>query len=535
MVASKEVKKPAISFVLHAHQPLGYNRFFDINRRIYERSYLASAKLSNYYGKTKAGKDVGVSLNISGSVLLDLLAHKEDPVADGVIKEFRQANKESIEKWGATSMLLQASLFHSIVPLLPKQSQDLQNAWSLAAFRYFFGNEPSGVWLPEQAYDASALELVAQSPGQWTLLPQWTAPAGTPTSVPHNIQTSKGDITVFLYDKYLSDAISWKRAGWDFSHLIRGHNGHDKLAWLLAMDLETFGEHGRDERERKEGPWQLNNILYHQIPNEGYNSLPVQALFPLISPNELDSLSIAKNGSWSCLCKGTKEGLERELSKRGRLEAYKPYLEELPESLDGLLRWAAPCGCTNGGNFDANLWKLPFKSGLTEALKELHEIYSASTENLLKNPKEALEDYINLKLKAIDGEIRNRDVEEYELRNFRLNLVTEKRFYTILSMMEGIYHMEAAQTSCATYWESPRRLEPTYTLLHAANAFSLFEQANLGSISCESMEERLSDAKKELEHALYLADPQALATFRERQTSGKYKEHTHLDAITEKF
>jgi hypothetical protein len=188
------------------------------------------------------------------------------------------------------------------------------------------------------------------------------------------------------------------------------------------------------------------------------------------------------------------------------------------------VRWQAPCGCTNGWNFEANLWKIPFKVGLTRGLVDLHRIYEESTSDLLRDPMLALSDYINLKIKAIDRTLQKADLEGFIDEHFKGGMDGRHEVLSAITMMDGIYHMEAAQTSCATFHDNPYRLEPRYDVIHAANAMRLFVHVlpNNGALDRSNLC---------LEKALLLSNLDNLRTYWEAIDSGSNPEHTHIKEI----
>ena len=512
-----------ISLVLNGHQPLGYNRYESINKGIYERCYLSNLELKNYVNQTGSGP-LGISLNISGAVLLDILEHQNDSTARRLLTGLKEVNEKAISTFGVSNFVLQASLFHSIIPLLPKESKSLQYQWSDILFRYIFGSQASGVWLPEQAYNQDTLEMLAQEHADWTLLPSWNAQSAIDLSEFYSVQTPKGELAVAFYDQGLSNSIFFGRCNWNFSSSIKGRNQHDHMSWVLTGDLERFGEHGSDEKDKKDAPWLLNNLVYFQIPNEGYRPWPFQALFTEYKKAHAPSkVNLSPTGSWSCLCKGSKEGVEKELARRGLLKDYQPYLERLPQNLDYLMRWCVPCGCTNHGNFHYNKWKIPFKSGMTNALVGLHSLYSQASEKIVSDPGAAAIDFMNIKVRALSGKLSKRDLDGFIQRN--LKHTDKGSLLQLFAMLEGIFHIEAAQTSCGTYWENPFRIEPGYNIKHAANSLKLFQQAG----------EDVKKVQDELGAALEMSYPGNGSQFKEALDSKAKSEHSSLDKIMEQI
>jgi hypothetical protein len=305
--------------------------------------------------------------------------------------------------------------------------------------------------------------------------------------------------------------------------MIRGNNRYDLAAWLLAMDLETFGEHGSGKK-RDDGPWLLNNLIYIQIPGEGYHAIPLQAVLSGLHEEEFPKVQLAESGSWSCLCRMKCEDIERQLSKRGLLKVYGEYLADFPARLDGVVRWRAPCSCTNNGNFDDNLWKIPFKAGLTQVLEGLTSIYDVCTEDVLNDPVAALNDYLSIKMKAVDKTISKSDLKGFIETHFRAGETSRESVSKVLRLMEGIFYAEAAQTSCGTYWNGPRKMEPMYNVVHAANGVRLFNEALPDNPELQKL-------GLGLEKALLLSDLENLKVYKETLDSTHEPEHCHVNDI----
>ncbi|MDD5086216.1 MAG: DUF3536 domain-containing protein [Candidatus Nanoarchaeia archaeon] len=539
---SKEETKPYINFALHAHQPLRYNGI-SINEEIYKRCYLENIKLKNLEK---------VSVNISGSVLLDLLENKNNKIYSELAENLREVNEKTIKEYAISNFLLQGSVFHSIIPLLPEKSRILQYEWSKTLFEHFFKSEHKGVWLPEQAFDKKSLEFLANQKEEWTILPQWASLDKINTSVPYKTQSGENMIILF-YDKSLSDKISWRQAVWNFSDFIKGKNKDDLSSWNLAMDIETFGEHGRDKKEKEDGPWWLNNLIYYQIPGAGYKISPIQSVLfsnNLIGGNKdisrLEDVLIKNSGSWSCLCERHIENIESELRKAGLIGEYGPYLENLPKEINGLLRWGLFCGCVNNGETEKSLWKLPFKSGLTSMLEELHGLYGDISKGVINKPFDALADYINVKIRAVGGNLKKSFLDNFVNKHFIFKREDDVKMF--FYMAESIFHAEASQTSCGFYWENYDRLEPNYNTIHAANSIALFKEGLSYNKNKEYLK-KIEQISKNLEKDLEKTSKKAIKLYNDvldgygkkdllefsyggdNKLKFDPKEHTHIEKI----
>src|SRR4029077_3672007 len=101
----------------------------------------------------------------------------------------------------------------SILPLLSPRDRELQIGWGLAEFRFRFGREAEGIWLPECAADEGTLESVAAAGMKFVILGSDQgrfrgAAADGRSAGPFVWRGAGGSLAIFRFDRELSDAIS---------------------------------------------------------------------------------------------------------------------------------------------------------------------------------------------------------------------------------------------------------------------------------------------------------------------------------------
>ncbi|MBN1502134.1 DUF3536 domain-containing protein [Candidatus Woesearchaeota archaeon] len=473
---------PACSMLKHYHQPVGFMRG-PINDIIYAKSLLPCILSQSM---------VLTSNNISPSLMLDLLERRyihpgthRQQLLDNITQGLRRTDKQARAKYGVTNFTVQP-IFHPIMPLLPDKSQRLQMLWGEAVHHYFFTGEiledheayrkSRLVFLPEMAYTHQTLELIAELGYRGTILP------GTSTNVdislPYRIETAKGDLKVFFRDEELSIDIAFHQA--ERFHRIMGNralgNAQRPHYTTCSMDGETFGYHN------VHGVALLSRLLREDIPGSQRAAVPLQAVMHSLHEDQWEQIAlddINPSGSWSCQCETTLTNLLAAKIP----EELKQYILSLglANDISRLVRWFHPCKDAGTSDFDPLRWKIPLRAGLRNALVGLHELYTEATKGLLKNSDDALAEYINIKLRAIDGTIKKAHIDNFIDEHFRDRVPRHPELFRfVVTLMEGIYHAEAAQTSCATFWDKYCGLEPQYCVVHMSNAIALFKKVLRG-------------------------------------------------------
>lgn len=89
--------------------------------------------------------------------------------APEVYESIREADQQSVERWGRGSAMAQV-YNHIIMPLANRRDKQTQVRWGLYDFQKRFGRKAEGMWLAETAVDTETLEVLAEEGVQFTVL-----------------------------------------------------------------------------------------------------------------------------------------------------------------------------------------------------------------------------------------------------------------------------------------------------------------------------------------------------------------------------
>lgn len=121
-----------------------------------------------------------ISFNFGPTLLTWLADH-----APQVYQAILDADQESQRYFGAGSAMAQC-YNHLIMPLAARRDKVTQVIWGIQDFKYRFGRDPEGMWLPETAVDLETLDIMATHGIRFTIL--------APTQVSHIAQNRRNDL-----------------------------------------------------------------------------------------------------------------------------------------------------------------------------------------------------------------------------------------------------------------------------------------------------------------------------------------------------
>src|SRR5579875_169321 len=143
--------------------------YHDWNERITAECYatnLAARILNEQQQITRIVNNYSkISFNF-GPTLLSWAAEHAREMYRGVI----EADKRSVKQYSGHGSALAQAYNHIIMPLANRRDKETQIRWGMADFRYRFGREAEGMWLPETAVDTETLELMAEAGLSFTVL-----------------------------------------------------------------------------------------------------------------------------------------------------------------------------------------------------------------------------------------------------------------------------------------------------------------------------------------------------------------------------
>jgi hypothetical protein len=363
-----------------------------------------------------------------GPTLMRWLAHH----GENAIRAMLRGDELSRDAHGGHGNAIAQAYNHSILPLLAPRDRELQIAWGLAEYRFRFGRDAEGLWLPECAVDHDTLESVAAAGVKFVILGsaqgQFHDSGRSDRSVgPFSWRGERGSLAIFRFDGELSSA----SCGPDY--LTDGRRLAESLikvmlelspgaALLLACDGEYFGHHratGADELARALA------ILAERDDLAITNCAAYLAGHPVRGGFTIDAPS-----SWSC-----------------------PH---------GVERWRSDCGCRLSPKSN-QAWRGPLRAAMEFGKTHCDAIYDRFAAPLVSDPAAALKDSMEL---AIDPAA--------EERFFARHRVSDPARQTNLATLIEMQHAaHTALTSCAWFFDDFGGPEGRVALRWAARAVEL--------------------------------------------------------------
>ncbi len=411
-----------------------------------------------------------ISYNFGPTLLYNMSKDSPD-----VYRNIIEADRKSAELFSSHGSAMAQAYNHMIMPLANRRDKVTQALWGIRDFRYRFGRDPEGMWLPETAVDTETLEVISELGIKFTILAprqakrtkknqkgaRWKelANEGIDTTVPYLCNLPSGrSIAIFFYNGEVSQEVGFGHLldnGEAFARRLAGaFPGDNRGAALvhIATDGESYGHHHRH------GDMALSYCLYF-IESQGLARLTNYSEFLSKFPPE-NLVEIHDNSSWSCI--------------------------------HGIERWRADCGCSSGGYPGWNqAWRGPLRQAFDWLRDTLAPVYESAAGEYLTDPWEARENYIDV--------INDRSVENIEAfferhAKRRLEKDEKSRALKLLSMQRNALLM---YSSCGWFFDEVSGIEGVQVMMYASRAIQLAEEA--AGVSLESeFEIRLEAAPSNL-------------------------------------
>jgi len=220
---TKNEKSPVI-FILHAYQPITQTK--EVLERIIKKCY------KPFFERLLANPSVKISLNIAGCLLEKLTM--EYPEIVKLIEKAKDNNQ--IELMGS-------AFYHPILPLTRPEDQSYQIQKQNIAVTGIFGAPPIAFFPPELALNPENIPIIIDEGFKIIV----SAANSLNLTYGGMYQLDDGrEIFILKRNKIISNKISFdyfKRDAVKLEKEISRNYKLDKLPVVLAMDLETFGEH----------------------------------------------------------------------------------------------------------------------------------------------------------------------------------------------------------------------------------------------------------------------------------------------------
>ena len=388
-----------------------------------------------------------ISFNFGPTLLAWLAA--QDPATYAAIIE---ADVESRAHYSGHGSALAQAFNHMILPLANARDRATQVSWGLRDFRWRFGREAEGMWLPETAVDLATLDVLAEHGVRFTVLaPRQAARVRRiggsrfvdvrggridPSRAYLQKLPSGRTIALFFYDGPISQAVAFERLLASGDQLAgRLTNAFDdKRDWPqlshIATDGETYGHHHRH------GDMALAYAL-RQIEKNDVATLTNYGEFLERHP-PTHEVQIIDETSWSCA--------------------------------HGIERWRSDCGCRSGGNDWQQGWRAPLRQALDELRDAVAPLYEQHAGQLLLDPWAARNAYIDVMLDRSRA-----SVERFLAAHARRTLEHAEQVRA-LQLLELQRHAQLMYTSCGWFFDDISGIESVQVLQYAGRVTQLGEQ-----------------------------------------------------------
>jgi alpha-amylase/alpha-mannosidase (GH57 family) len=425
--------------------------FHDWNERINFECYAPNTAARLLDGRRHIIDIVNNYAQISSNFGPTLLSwmEKADP---GAYQSILQADKESQQRFGGHGSAMAQVYGHLILPLANRRDKGTQVIWGIRDFEYRFGRKPQGMWLAETAADTESLEVLAENGIQFTVLAPRQGKAIRkigdkdwqnlpPDSIDPrrayrcNLPSGK-TIDLFFYHGGIAQDVAFKgllNDGVNFANAIAAAFENIQTPQLIhvATDGESYGHHHRY------GEMALASCLHHIAENTDIQLINYAQFLEKFPPEW--EVQIHENSSWSCV--------------------------------HGVERWRSNCGCNSGGRPGwTQAWRAPLRETLNWLRDELIPIYELKTKDLLQDPWEARNTYIQVVLH------RSQHNLDHFFKKHAAKTLTEENKILLLRCLEMQRQAMQMFTSCGWFFDEISGLETDQILQYANRAIHYAEQ-----------------------------------------------------------
>jgi alpha-amylase/alpha-mannosidase (GH57 family) len=447
--------------------------YHDWNERVCAECYAPNGAARVVNAKNQIARIVNNYARLSfnfGSTLLSWLRENARRTYTMIL----EGEKRSRDRYNGHSSAMAQAYNHMIMPLASPRDRATQIRWGIADYKFHFGTEPEGMWLPETAADTATLQLLAENGIKFTVLaphqcrriralkasgPQKaeaadgnkaeTAEAGktaeewivTPdatvdTTRPYRVRFKSGaSIAIFFYNGPASRAIAFEGlldSGDNYVNRLKSGFKDSSQPQLVhvATDGESYGHH------HKYGEMALAYAL-RLLEKDETVTLTNYGNYLEQFPPEFEC-EINDNTSWSC-----EHGVER---------------------------WRSNCGC-NGGKAGWNQeWRGPLRQGLDELRDALVPLTEAEAGRLFKDVWAARDAYIDVVLD------RSTEAADIFFAKHQARPLSESERVRALELMEIERHAQLMYTSCGWFFDDISGIETVQVIAYAARVLQLAGQ-----------------------------------------------------------
>ncbi|MEW6348362.1 MAG: DUF3536 domain-containing protein [Thermodesulfobacteriota bacterium] len=338
---------------------------------------------------------------------------------------------------------------HMILPLASRRDKITQVVWGIRDFRSRFNRDPEGMWLPETAADQETLQVLVDHGIEFTVLSP-TQAMGCRESAAHDWQSlnpgtidpsrpyvcnlpNGSKITILFLDGPISHGIAFEsllNSAEEFvRRILAGFSASRPWTQLVtvATDGESYGHHHRfGEMALACAVQSLEREPRVILTNFG----EFLDLYPPTAEVEL-----IEKSSWSCA--------------------------------HGVGRWSDDCGCClEAKDGWTQKWRKPLRSALNLLRDRADHVFEKETAILFRNPWEAREQYIQMKL--ADPPSWGSFIADHQCRS-----LTEEESTLAAKFLEMQRNRMLMYTSCGWFFDDITGLESMQILTYAARVMQL--------------------------------------------------------------
>ena len=389
-----------------------------------------------------------ISFNFGPTLLYWMQRHAPEEYAAVL-----EADKQSANRFSGHGSAIAQVYNHIIMPLANGRDKRTQVIWGLRDFKYRFGREPEGMWLPETAVNIESLEILAEHGIKFTILVPRQAhkvrkigdrgwhevkDGAIDTKRPYVCPLPSGKkIAIFFSDGSLSPSVmtgQLLKSGEEFANSMvktfAAEDSHPQIAHV-ATDGETFGHHHHN------GDMALAYCLYY-IESKNLAHITNYAEFLEKHPPEYE-VRIHENSSWSCH--------------------------------HGVERWKSDCGCNSGGHPGWNQkWRAPLREAMDFVRDSVSPIYEREMAKFVKDPWHVRDEYIDVILDREENK-----VNEFLAKHAQRQLADGEKTQ-MLKLLEMQRHCLLMYTSCGWFFDDIGGIEGVKVMQFAARAMQLAKE-----------------------------------------------------------
>lgn len=426
--------------------------YHDWNERITAECYAPNAASRILDGQGRIEKLVNNYARISFNFGPTLLVWMERQ-APQVYQAILEGDRESRRRYSGHGSALAQAYNHVILPLASPRDKRTQVIWGIEDFRYRFGRDPEGMWLPETAVDLETLDVLAEMGISFSILAPSQArrvrPLGSdnwhdvsgeridPTMAYRIALPSGRSMALFFYDAPISRAVAFEGLlsnGETFASRLLGgfsdHRGRPQLVHI-ATDGESYGHHHRH------GEMALAYALHYIESNQRARLTNYGEFLERHPPTW--GVEIFENSSWSCA--------------------------------HGVERWRSDCGCRQGGPAGWNqAWRAPLRQALDWLRDELARLFEEMGRRLFKDPWDARDHYIRVVLDRSPATVAR------FLREHARGPLERSQWVKALKLLEIQRQAMFMYTSCGWFFADLSGPETIQVLQYADRAVQLAQE-----------------------------------------------------------